>query len=176
MPSIALISILCRDKVGLVSAVSDFLFAAGVNLRDTNFAAYGSGAEFTSVCELPPALDVGMLDKGLRRIPELQDAELRVLPYAFEPAPSPQLRITHRVEVAGGDQLGLIARLSEIFAQFGGNIVRLEAQTQTKAQGGRYVTRFAVSLPRDEAEACLEAIARAAAALGLECRIEETVG
>ena len=39
MPSIALISLLARDRVGLVSAVANHLFAAGINLRDTTFAA-----------------------------------------------------------------------------------------------------------------------------------------
>ncbi len=158
-----------------MSSVSDFLFAAGVNLRDTNFAAYGTGAEFTTVCELPPGLAVGALDQGLRRIPELHGAELRVVPYAFDPSPGPQVRVTHRLEVSGGDQLGLIARLSEIFAQFEGNIVRLDAQKLPKAEGGRYVTRFAVSLPPDRAEACLAAVAKIGATLGLESRVEETV-
>ena len=53
MASVALVSILCADRVGLVSAISDHLFDAGVNLRDTIFAALGAGAGFTSVCELP---------------------------------------------------------------------------------------------------------------------------
>ena len=49
MSSIALISILCADRVGLVSAVADHLFSEGINLRDTNFAALGSGAELSAV-------------------------------------------------------------------------------------------------------------------------------
>ena len=49
-PSIALVSVLCADRVGLVSGIADHLFDAGVNLRDTNFAALGSGAEFSALC------------------------------------------------------------------------------------------------------------------------------
>ena len=112
MASVALISILGRDRVGLVSAIADHLFSAGVNLRDTTFAALGTGAEFTAVCELPDGLAVAELDAGLARIPELAGAEIRVVPFAFDPAPGPMGRVTHRVEISGGDQLGLIARLA----------------------------------------------------------------
>jgi glycine cleavage system transcriptional repressor len=169
----ALISILCEDQVGLVSAIADRLFAAGVNLRDTTFAAMGRGAEFSSVCELPAGISAEQLEADLRTLPELQGAQVRVVPYAFDPAPGPMGRITHRVEVSGGDQLGLIARLSDIFAQFGANIVRLDAQKLPDAEGGRYVTRFAVWLPPDRAEICLAAVANTAGTLGLSSRSEE---
>ncbi|MDB5393642.1 MAG: amino acid-binding protein [Rhodospirillales bacterium] len=174
MPIVALVSILCLDRVGLVSSVADFLFSVGVNLRDTTFAVYGSGAEFSSVCELPDGVGVNDIEQGLARLPELEGAELRVAPFVFDPTPGPAVRITHRIEVGGGDQLGLIARLSEIFAQFGANIVRLDAQKLPAAEGGRYVTRFAVSLPPDRAETCLSAIANTAGSLGLESSAVES--
>jgi len=167
MASIAFVSILCLDRVGLVSAVADHLYSSGVNLRDTTFAAYGTGAEFTAVCELPPALTVETLRSGLATLPALATAEIRAVPFAFDPAPGPMVKITHRVEIAGGDQLGLIARLSEIFAQFGANIVRLEAQKLPESEGGRYVTRFAISVPKSRAETCLAAVANTAGSLGL---------
>ena len=90
------------------------------------------------------------------------------------PLPGPAVKVTHRIEVSGGDQLGLIARLSEIFAQFGANIVRLDAQKLPDAEGGRYVTRFAVSLPPDRAQTCLATIANTAGSLGLESSAEES--
>jgi glycine cleavage system transcriptional repressor len=174
MPSVALVSILCRDRVGLVSAVADSLFTAGVNLRDTTFAVYGAGAEFSSVCELPDDIGVAEIEQGLARLPELDGAEIRVAAFAFDPIPGPAVRITHRIEVSGGDQLGLIARLSDIFAQFEANIVRLDAQKLPDAEGGRYVTRFAVSLPPDRAETCLSAIANTAGSLGLDSSAVES--
>jgi len=174
MPSVVLVSILCHDRVGLVSAVADSLFTAGVNLRDTTFAVYGAGAEFSSVCELPDDIGVAEIEQELARLPELDGAEVRVTPFAFDPLPGPAVRITHRIEVSGGDQLGLIARLSDIFAQFGANIVRLDAQKLPDTESGRYVTRFAVSLPPGRAETCLSAIANTAGSLGLDSSAEES--
>jgi len=81
-------------------------------------------------------------------------------------------RITHRIEVSGGDQLGLIARLAEIFAQNGANIVRLDAQKLSETEGGRYVTRFSVWLPPERAALCLAAVANTAGTLGLTSRVE----
>ena len=175
MASVALVSILSLDRVGLVSAVADCLFTAGVNLRDTAFAVLGRGAEFTSVCELPEGVDAALLERELALLPELEGAQIRVAPYGFDPLPGPMGQITHRIEVSGGDQLGLIARLAEIFAQNGANIVRLDAQKLPDAEGGHYVTRFSVWLPTDRAKLCIAAVENTAGSLGLSSRAEALV-
>jgi glycine cleavage system regulatory protein len=41
MASVALVSVLGPDRVGLVAAIAEHLFNIGVNLRDTTFAAQG---------------------------------------------------------------------------------------------------------------------------------------
>jgi glycine cleavage system transcriptional repressor len=155
MASVALVSILCLDQTGLVAAIADHLFEEGVNLRDTNFAVLGRGAEFTSVCELPEDETAEGLEAGLAALPELAAAQVRVVAYAYDPLPGPMGKITHRIEVDGGDQLGLIARLAMIFTQNGANIVRLDAQKLA-----------------DRADMCLAAVANTAGSLGLASRAE----
>jgi glycine cleavage system transcriptional repressor len=172
MASVALLSILCQDQVGLVAAIADHLFARGINLRDANFAALGKGAEFTAICELPPGLAPAALEDGLALVAELEGAAIRVVPYPFDPVAGPMGRITHRIVVEGGDQLGLIARLAEIFAQYGANIVRLDAEKLPEAEGGRYVTRFAVWLLPERAQTCLASVANTAGTMGLTSRVE----
>src|SRR5260370_16512664 len=158
MASDAVVSILSLDRVGLVSAIADCLFTAGVNLRDTTFAVLGKGAEFTSVCELPDDVSAEALLDDLELVPELEGAQIPVVPYGFDAQPGPMGRITHPTEMSGGDQLGLIARLAQIIAQNGANIVRLDAQKLSEAEGGRYVTRFSVWLPPVHAALCLPAV------------------
>src|SRR3984885_8469211 len=165
MPRVALVSILGPDRVGLVAAIADQLFSAGVNLRDTTFATLGKGAEFTALCELPDSLTLGELEQGLGAVEALAQAQIRLVPYAFDHQAGPMDLITHRVEVSGGDQLGLIARLAEIFAQFGANIVRLDAQKLPDSEGGRYVTRFALWLPPAQVEKSLGAVTHTAGEL-----------
>ena len=103
----------------------------------------------------------------------LASAQVRVVPYSFDPEPGEAGRVTHCIAVSGGDQLGLVARLTDVFAQYEANIVRLEARKLSEAEGGLYVTRFAVSIPPERTEPCLATVANTAGTLGLECRVEE---
>ena len=170
---VALVSILARDRVGLVSEIADHLFDLGINLGDTTFAVLGTGAEFTAICELPGGLDLDALEQGLVGLPTLAAAQVRVVPYEFDPQPGETGKVTHRITISGGDQLGLVARLSHVFAQYGANIVRLEARKLPEAEGSLYVTRFAVSIPPDRASPCLATVANTAGALGLSSEVEE---
>ena len=174
MASVALVSILGSDRIGLVAAVADHLFAAGVNLRDTLFATLGSGAEFIAVCELPDGVTAQEIEAGLSGLSELEGAQVRAVPYSFDPNPTPVGHITHRITVSGGDQLGLVARLAEVFRRYEANIVRLEARKLSKDEGGLYVTRFAVSIKPEQEAACLATVTNTAGALGLACEIERS--
>jgi len=172
--AVALVSILAQDRVGLVSEIADHLFEAGVNLGDTAFAVLGTGAEFTAVCDLPQELALQTLEQELTNLPSLASAQVRVVPYMFDPRPDETGKVTHRITISGGDQLGLVARLSHVFAQYGANIVRLEARKLPEAEGGLYVTRFAVSIPPDRASSCLATVANTAGALGLASHAEKS--
>ena len=171
--SVALVSVLCADRVGLVAAIADHLFDAGVNLRDATFATLGAGAEFVAVCELPGGLSPDDIETGLKQLPELEGAQVRAVPYAFDPNPPAAGRVTHRITVSGGDQLGLVARLSDIFTQYDAKIVRLEARKLSDAEGGLYVTRFAVHIPPEGVDPCLATVTNTAGSLGLSSTVEE---
>jgi glycine cleavage system transcriptional repressor len=174
MPTIALVSILGPDRIGLVAAIADHLYAAGINLRDVSFAALGTGAEFTAVCELPEDVSTDALEGDLAKLSDLDRSQVRVVPYQFDPNPALTSRVTHRITISGGDQLGLVARLAEIFRQYRANIVRLEARKLSEAEGGLYVTRFAVSVAPEEEALCLAAVSNTAGALGLSSEIVGT--
>jgi glycine cleavage system transcriptional repressor len=169
MASLALVSTFCPDRVGLVSGITGHLFELGINLRDATFAVLGTGAEFSAVCELPAGLSTEKVQASLAAVPELAGAQIKVTPYDFEPEPGPEARVTHTVTVSGGDQPGLIARMSEIFTESQANIVRLDAQTLPERDGGRYTIRFSVSIPPERAGTCLAAVANTAETLGLTC-------
>jgi glycine cleavage system transcriptional repressor len=170
----ALVSILGRDRVGLVAAVADYLFGAGVNLGDTAFATLGAGADFQAVCELPDTVTANEIEAGLKNLPELAGSQVRVVPFLFEPSRGESGRVTHRITIGGGDQLGLVARLAEVFRRYEANIVRLEARKLSAEEGGLYVTRFAVWVPAAQSQPCLATVANTAGALGLSCEVEES--
>ena len=154
MVSIARVSVLGPDRVGFVAAIADYLFSAGVSLGDTTFAALGSGAEFVALCDLPDGITPDTIQAGLRQLPELAGAEIQAVPYAFDPSSGPGGNLTHRITISGGDQLGLVARLSEVFKQYEANIVRLQARKLPGTEGDLYATRFAVSIPKEKWTLC----------------------
>ena len=108
-----LVTFFCPDRTGLVSGVTGALFDLGANLGDTTFAVLGGGAEFTTICSLPDDVTADHVTNTLRALPELAEAELTVEPFTLSPEQGPTGDVTHRIVLIGGDQPGLIARLSE---------------------------------------------------------------
>ena len=167
-----LISVLAADRTGLVAAIAGCLFDLGANLGDTTFAVLGEGAEFTSVADLPPGLSTNDVKAQLAALPEVAGGQIKVVPYSFKPHFGPTARVTHRITISGGDQPGLVARLSEAFGQYGANIVHLEAQKSPEPAPGRYMTRFAVSIPANTTDSCLATVTNTAGSLNLTVTIE----
>lgn len=167
--STQLITVFASDRTGLVSAITGRLFELGVNLGDTTFAMLGTGAEFTSVSEVPDDVPPAELEADLAALPELSNARIAVRSFDMDAASGPLGRVTHRITLSGGDRPGLIARLSEVFGSFNANIVRMDAQRVPEQ--GLYVTRFAVSIP-ERADVCLNTVANTAGELHLSCHTE----
>ena len=104
---------------------------------------------------------------------ELAAAKISVTAFGYEPVHAEQAHITHRIEITGTDSPGLIARLSEVFVQFGANIVRLNSERLPGAGDAHYMLRMAVFIPTGKAGTCLATVANTAAQLALTCRWEK---
>ncbi|MGH6720160.1 MAG: glycine cleavage system protein R [Alphaproteobacteria bacterium] len=165
-----LVTIVCRDRPGLIAAVAGRLYDLNANLADTTFAVLGEGAELTAVVQPPREMTAADIERELASLPEIGDGKVEARDWKLGMYHGPSGRITHRIEVAGGDRPGLIARLSEVFGQFGANIVRMNAETIPDTGGAQYVTRFAVSIPSERADACLATIGNTAGELKLVYR------
>ncbi|NIR60230.1 MAG: ACT domain-containing protein, partial [Gammaproteobacteria bacterium] len=98
------------------------------------FAVLGTGAEFTVVVEEPVPAAIEEIDQHLRELPELEGAEITVEEFDIEPVHGPSAQITHRIVIRGQDQPGLIARVSEVFGDYGANIVRMNAERQLEGK------------------------------------------
>lgn len=173
MASTVLISIICADRPGLIAAITARLFDLGANLGDTTCAVLGGAAEFTSVCDLPDGVSGDTVERELHALPHLKDAKLGVTPFAYQPAHAPTAKITHRIEITGKDSPGLIARVSEVFGDFGANIVRLNSERIPGSGGAKYVLRIAAWVPPEKAGTCMATIANTAAQLQLACWWDE---
>ena len=173
MAKTVLISITGADRVGVIAAITAQLFELGADLGDTNFAVLGTSFEFSSVCELPDSLGNRRAETELRALEPLADAEVRVSNFKYQPQHEHSGRVSHRIQVSGGDQPGVLARLTEVFGQFGANIVSMNSQRQIIRGHADYATRFAVSIPKDRADSCLAAIGNTAGQLQMIFTWEE---
>jgi len=165
-----LVQIFARDEPGLVSAISSCLFDLGLNLGDTTFAVLGTGAEFSVVVEEPVPVAREEIGQRLGELPELDGADITVEPFDIEPVHGPSARITHRFVLRGQDQPGLIARLSEVFVDYGANIVRLNAEREPEAGRSDYVIRFAAWVPDDRADSFIAALTNTASQMRMHAQ------
>ena len=162
----ALISVFSKDRVGLISEVTSLLFDEGINLEDTSFAVLGSGGGLTSVVDVPSHLSPDILAADIRSLEGMGDADVDVKRFSLPDEETPPTEITHRILCEGEDQPGLLARLSEVFLDYGANIVRLKSDHVDTDKGTHFVTRFAVSIPQNKADACLATLGNTAEGLG----------
>lgn len=170
MANVALITVLCPDRPGLVAAITSCLFDLGGNLGDTSFAVLGAGAELTSVCELPDGVTLDTAEAALRRLPELEGAELSVRRFEMDPTHGPTGEVTHQIVISGGDQPGLVARICETLVEYRANIVTLNAGRTAGNRPDTYVIRLSVWIPPESANACLATVSNTAQHMHLNCR------
>lgn len=172
MSTLVRISIFCPDRVGLISAVTGKLFDLGVNLGDTNFAVLGTGAEYAAVCSVPETLNESELKDQLFTLPELETADIRIAPFNLQNQHADSATITHRILVEGGDNPGLVARLTEVFVEFKANIVRLNTEVIPGDIHNQYRIDIHVNIPGPVAQTCLAIIENTAATLQMRCIVE----
>lgn len=169
------ISIFCPDKVGLISAVTGKLFDLGINLGDTNFAVLGTGAEYTAVCSIPDSLVEDDIKDQLAFLPELEAAEIRVTPFNLPVSHAATANITHRILIEGGDNPGLVARLTEVFVEFQANIVRLNTELILREPTNQYRIDIQVYIPEVSVSRCIAIIENTASTLQMRCHVESRI-
>lgn len=166
------ISIFCPDRIGLIAAITGKLFELGVNLGDSTFAVLGTGAELTCVCDVPEDLETNDLQQQLSILEELTEADISVKKFDLIDVHGANAKITHQITVRGGDNPGLVTRLSEAFVEFGANIVRLNSEKIPLESGNQYLIDIDVWIPEENTDACLATIENTANMLQMQCQVK----
>ncbi|MBV1900680.1 MAG: hypothetical protein KUG56_03300 [Kordiimonadaceae bacterium] len=168
-----LLSITGKDRVGVVSAVTGYLFETGANLADCSYAVLGEGFEFSCVAEFSAGCQTDEIEAGLHSINLLEGARITVSSFPFELLRGQGGEITHVVEVTGGDQPGLVSRLSDVLVEYNANIVRMSSRRVSIEGGFDYRTRIATNIPADRFVALEAALYNTAGSLGLACKLKK---
>lgn len=168
-----LISIVGKDNVGVISSVSSYLFDIGANLADSSYAVLGAGFEFSAIATFDAAQSTSDIVTGLSELELLTGARVEVSPFDFGTSRGDSAKISHTVEITGGDRPGLVARISEVLMDYDANIVRMSSKRHVDADGeAHYRTRFAISVAEDRSTALSSALYNTAGSLRLDCEVE----
>lgn len=154
------ITVIGRDRTGIVADVAEVLARLGANLTDSTMTRLRGHFAMTLICVGPAAADVEAALAPLVASGQLL-ATVRAVQPDGEAAPpgEPYLMAVH-----GADRLGIVATMTRVLADAGGNVTDLS----TRLTGPLYVVVAEVDLPTGTADEVAGRLSRAAADLGVE--------
>lgn len=171
-PQAFLVSLTGHDAPGKIAAITGVLFEIGANLCDSAFNQLGAGYEFSAITEFPHGMDRDDICTALRSLDELADCDIRIVALSFAAGREGEYRASHNISFSGGDRPGLVARISEVLADHGANILRMTSQRVKESTGFDYRTYFEVEIPSENQRKLEAAIYNTAGSLRLDCQFE----
>ncbi|MDG4828083.1 ACT domain-containing protein [Solwaraspora sp. WMMD1047] len=155
------ITVIGRDRPGIVADVAELLARVGANLTDSTMTRLRGHFAMTLVCTGPT---VGEAEAVLA--PLAADGQLLATVRAVdsEEAASPPVGEPYLVAVHGADRLGIVAAVTRVVAEAGGNVTDLT----TRLSGPLYVLIAEVELPPNTADALAARLAEVATGLEVE--------
>ena len=154
------ITVVGHDRPGIIARTAEVLSAYRMNLEDSSMTLLRGHFAMTLICS-----GSAPVDQVESKLAVIADDSLSVSVREVDPeADHAPVGESYLITVHGADQLGIVARLTGVLAEVGGNITDLS----TRLSGGLYVLLAEVDLSADAVESVRERLAREAAALGVE--------
>jgi glycine cleavage system transcriptional repressor len=154
------ITVIGRDRPGIVADVAEVLARLGANLTDSTMTRLRGHFAMTLICNGPSATEVeaalaplatdGQLLSTVRAVVPDGDAAMTGRPYVLA--------------VHGADRLGIVAAVTRVLADADANVTDLT----TRLSGPLYVVVAEVELPAGAVDELTERLARVAGELGVE--------
>jgi glycine cleavage system transcriptional repressor len=159
------ITVLGHDRLGIIAQTAEILADCGMNLEDSSMTLLRGHFAMTLIC-------AGDLPRGeieLALAPLTADGGLTVSVRELPPEPEhPASGEEYLLSVHGADRLGIVAALTGVVAEAGGNIIDLT----TRLAGGLYVLAAEVDLPQGCDVSALDArINEVAGQLGVDASL-----
>jgi glycine cleavage system transcriptional repressor len=134
------ITVVGRDRPGIIADVSGILAKLGLNLTDSTMTLLRGHFAMTLICAGTTA--DAEVEAALR--PLTEDGGLLAMVRAVPPeSPTTTAGASHLLTVHGADRLGIVAAVTRALAGFGGNVTDLT----TRLTGTLYLLSAEVDLP-----------------------------
>ncbi len=145
MQSTLVMTVIGRDRPGLVESVAAVVASHGGNWLESRMARLGG--QFAGILRVEvPSDRVSALEEALGR---LHEAGLSVVVHRDEPEGRAQAPLLHTFEVSGHDRPGIVRQISHALAELGVNVEELTSECRSAAMSGESIFRasFRVAIP-----------------------------
>jgi len=160
------ITVIGHDRPGIVADVAEALAGLGANLTDSTMTRLRGHFAMTLICTGPDAAEVEAALAPLGADGQLL-ATVRAVRPEKETAATGE---PYLMSVHGADRLGIVAAVTRVLAEAGGNITDLT----TRLAGPLYVLVAEVDLPPGAAEAVAARLSEVAAGLDVDVTLRRT--
>ncbi|GIJ30558.1 amino acid-binding protein [Micromonospora qiuiae] len=154
------ITVIGRDRPGIVADVAEVLARLGANLTDSTMTRLRGHFAMTLICVGPAAAEVEAALAPLAADNQLV-ATVRAVTHDGETAAAGEPYV---MAVHGADRMGIVATMTRVLTDAGGNVTDLS----TRLVGSLYVVVAEVDLPPGTAASLADRLAGTAAELGVE--------
>jgi len=136
------VTVIGKDRPGIVASVTKVLFDAGCNLEDASSSILRGQFAMTLVVLGPKDLDAAALEGSLAPVARGLGlvATVRSVEEAAADVPAP----THMVSVYGADRPGIVYKVTEVLASNGVNITDLTSRVIGSAEEPVYALMLEV--------------------------------
>ena len=169
------ITVLAKDRPGIIAQVTTDLFELGCNLDNVNQMILQDQFAGFFIVEAPQDLDPEVVEERLNTASDSNGLTVYVHRPGSRHLPGSDDRETDifLITTIGPDQKGLVSRFSTIIARFHGNIVNLKAVFKGGTDPNANVMSYQVAVTKEvDASAMFAALREKAKELALDIRIQ----
>jgi glycine cleavage system transcriptional repressor len=124
--TLAAITVVGNDRPGIIAGVTKVLFEAGCNLEDATSTILRGHFSMMLIVRMPSATTTEELQAGLREA--AAELGVAVTVGVVEELPGEVAPATHMVSVYGGDQPGIVFKVTQRLAAAGVNVTALSSR------------------------------------------------
>jgi glycine cleavage system transcriptional repressor len=130
------VSVVGRDRPGIVAALAEVLLRHGVNIEDSRMTILRGHLAMTLVVATPEEADAGRVGDELQAVRERLGLESVSLAEVEALEPDPDAGPSHIVSIYGVDHPGIVHAVSSALAERGWNITDLETRLTSGGEAG----------------------------------------
>nr|WP_320014702.1 ACT domain-containing protein [uncultured Desulfobacter sp.] len=168
-----IISVLAKDRPGIIASVTSDLYDLGCNLENVNQMILQNQFAGFFITQVPKRLSCETIRQELTLREKDQGLTIHVRCLEEDPQSPVTEKEIFLITTSGPDQKGLVAQLSSIISSFGANIVNLKAVFMGGSNPNENVMSYQVLITKEiDAPAMFAALRKKAKELNLDIHIQ----